>query len=133
MSVWGLIMAKARASFTMTDIFDKSERQKKSNKIFYICILIAFAQILKSCAENDYAEKFINKVEHQLDDKVFNINNETKAVVNVSEAGHHHGPKVKSAKSSEVDEISVDQIIDKRHEELTDILKSETVDDITIN
>ena len=107
MSVWGLIMAKARASFTMTDIFDKSERQKKSNKIFYICILIAFAQILKSCAENDYAEKFINKVEHQLDDKVFNVN-ETKAVVNVSESGHHHGPKVMAAKSSEEDDISVD-------------------------
>ena len=67
MSVWGLVMAKARASFTMTDIFDKFERQKKSNKIFYICILIVFAQLLKSCAENDYAERFVNDVEAKFD------------------------------------------------------------------
>ena len=43
MSVWGLVMAKARASFTLTDIIDVNERGKKKNKIFYICILIAIA------------------------------------------------------------------------------------------
>jgi len=63
MSVWSLLMAKARASFTMTDITNTNQRKKKYNQIFYICIMIAMAQFLKSCAENNYVENFVEKAE----------------------------------------------------------------------
>ena len=31
MTVWGLIMAKARASFKLSDMLDKTQRKKKAN------------------------------------------------------------------------------------------------------
>ena len=94
MAVWGLVMAKARASFSMSDIFDNDQRKRKSNQIFYICIMLAICQLLKSCAENDYAERFINNIESKLDQKVFHVNNsETNSTVSGS---HHRGPTVQS-------------------------------------
>ena len=114
MSVWGLVMAKARASFTMTDIFNKFERQKKSNRIFYICILIAFAQLLKSCAENDYAERFVNDVEAKLDNKVFHING-TNNTVNATEQGQHRLLE-EAVTAVPAKKASLDDIIEKRQE-----------------
>lgn len=111
MMVWGLIMAKAKASFTFTDIFDGQERQKKQNKIFYICVMIALAQLIKSCAENNYAETFINQIEHQLDTKVFNISteaNETTTKLNASNGQSHHGPLVQATKN---EDVNIDEII----------------------
>lgn len=67
MSVWGLVMAKARATFTMTDIIDKDKRKQSSNKIFYICLLIGASQLLKSCADNNYADKLVSNIENEID------------------------------------------------------------------
>jgi hypothetical protein len=46
--------------------------------------MIAMAQLLKSCAENNYIENFVEKAEQTIDHTIFN------------KTSHHHGPIVKS-------------------------------------
>lgn len=91
-------MAKARASFNISDMVDQTQRKKKYNQIFYICIMIGLAQMLKACAEYNYVENFVDKVENKVDHSLFN------------KTSHHHGPIVKSAHN----ETSLDDIIDER-------------------
>lgn len=43
MSIWGLVMAKARATFTMSDLKDPKEIKGKYTKILYIGVMIVFA------------------------------------------------------------------------------------------
>lgn len=43
MALWGLIFAKARASFKIADLFDKDQIKSKYSKIFYIVIMITVA------------------------------------------------------------------------------------------
>lgn len=114
MSVWSLLMAKARASFSMTDIVDSSQRKKKYNQIFYISIMIAIAQILKSCAENNYVENFVEKAEETIDHNIFN-----KTI-------HHHGPIVKSAHNT----ASIDEVLDERQKQASNIMAD--IDDLNI-
>lgn len=43
MALWGLVMAKAKASFNISDLLDKDQIKSKYSKIFYIVIMIAVA------------------------------------------------------------------------------------------
>jgi hypothetical protein len=43
MALWGLIMAKARASFKISDLLDKEQIKSKYSRIFYIVVMIAVA------------------------------------------------------------------------------------------
>lgn len=62
--------------------------------------MIGLAQVLKSCAENNYVENFIEKAEHKIDHSIFN------------KTSHHHGPVVKSAHNT----TSLDEVIDARQQ-----------------
>lgn len=135
MTVWGLVMAKARASFTLSDLFDSSQRKKKSNLVFYICIMIGIAQLLKSCAENKYAENFLNDIEDKLDSGLFNVSTLNASVLNDSlglPAGKHHKrPKVQSSNPEAA--VSLDEIIQEREKELEKVsqtFKKEAVNDL---
>jgi len=108
-------MAKARASFSMTDIIDSSQRKKKYNQIFYISIMIAMAQLLKSCAENNYVENFVEEAERTIDHTIFN------------KTSHHHGPIVKSAHNM----ASLDEVLDERQKEVSKTM--DNIDDLNIN
>ena len=63
MALWGLVMAKARSTFTLTDLVDSNEIKKKYSKIFYIVIMIGVAQLFKISAESKYMDRFVDKVE----------------------------------------------------------------------
>lgn len=72
-ALWGLVFAKARASFDMSDIVDRRKLKLKYNKIFYICIMIALGQILKSCADSSYADNLIDDLENKIDSQIFKV------------------------------------------------------------
>lgn len=74
--------------------------------------MIGVAQLLKSCAENEYAEKFLNEIENKLDKSVFNISTYS---LNISQeehlsSKHHHGPKVMASNPSDT-ELNLDVMI----------------------
>ena len=126
-------MAKAKATFSLADVIDTEKRQKKSNKIFYMVLMIGLAQILKSCAENDYADKFISSVEDKLDAKLFKISQSNLTdSTEQNRKGHHHGPKVQANKYQD-EKVSLDQIIDERNEEIDQILDEDSINDLTMH
>ena len=58
--LWGLVFAKARASFKMSDVVDRKQLKSKYNKIFYTCILVIVAQTFKSLADSHQADIIID-------------------------------------------------------------------------
>jgi hypothetical protein len=69
-AVWGLVMAKARSSFALSDLTESKVMKSKLSKMFYLGIMIAFAQILKLSAENNYINHFIDQVEIKVDGSI---------------------------------------------------------------
>lgn len=98
MSLWGLMAAKARAIFKLSDIFEIKEIKKKYKQIAYIGIFIFIAQLLKISADNSYIENIVDEAETKIDNVFDSLNslNETKTV-----GSHHHGPIVQSPNPEE--------------------------------
>lgn len=67
MALWGLVMAKARSTFTLTDLVDSNEIKKKYSKIFYIVIMVGVAQLFKISAESKYMDTFVDNIESKID------------------------------------------------------------------
>jgi hypothetical protein len=63
-------MAKARSSFALSDLTDSKIMKSKLSKMFYLGIMIAFAQILKLSAESNYISHFIDQAEIKIDGSV---------------------------------------------------------------
>jgi hypothetical protein len=63
-------MAKARATFQISDILDSQKIKSKYNQIFWLGILVCIAQFLKLSAEHKFldsmAENTESKIEHVL-------------------------------------------------------------------
>ena len=70
-TVWALVFAKARACFQLSDITNRKQLKKKYNMIFYTCLLVLFAQLLKSCADSSYADNLIDNIEDKIDSAIF--------------------------------------------------------------
>jgi hypothetical protein len=51
MGLWSLVLAKARATFQISDLVDKEHVKQKYSKIFYMGVMIAVAQLLKLSAD----------------------------------------------------------------------------------
>ena len=77
--------------------------------------MIAMAQLLKSCAENNYIENFVDKAEQTIDYTIFN------------QTSHHHGPIVKSTQNT----ASLEEVIDERQKHVSKIM--DNIDDLNIN
>lgn len=67
MAIWGLLMAKARATFQLADIFDSAKIRKKQAQLVYIAIMMGAAQILKLCSQTTFVNNLVDKAEHKIE------------------------------------------------------------------
>jgi hypothetical protein len=51
-------MAKARATFALSDLTDSKKIKSKFSQLIYLGIMVVFAQGLKVSAENNYINHF---------------------------------------------------------------------------
>ena len=69
-SLWSLVLAKARATFQISDLVHREHVKAKYNKIFYIGVMIVVAQLLKLCADQSFVTTLIDEVESKIDGKI---------------------------------------------------------------
>lgn len=93
-ALWGLIMAKAKTTFSLADLMDSNKIKSKVSKIFYLGVMVGVAQMLKISAENNYIEHYLGDIEISIENKM-----DTKIDV------PSHGPVVKSQRY-DLEEIS---------------------------
>lgn len=74
MSLWGLMAAKARALFKLSDMFHINKMKKKYSQILYICLFILIAQLLKLSADNSYIEDIVESAETKIDGAFESLN-----------------------------------------------------------
>ena len=67
MSIWGLVMAKARATFSLSDLINQKDLKSKYNKMFWMGILIIIAQLFKLSADNSYLQNLTNAAEAKIE------------------------------------------------------------------
>ena len=70
-SIWGLVMAKARATFELKDIIDHNHIKAKYNKMFYMTLMIIFAQMLKYSADHNLLESIADTSETKFEAYLF--------------------------------------------------------------
>ena len=109
--MWGLILAKARATFQISDLLNSSAIKSKHSKIVYLGLMIAVSQLLKYLADYNLVEMTANKIETRVDN-LLNVNSTLSA---------HHGPMVQSV------HVSVDEIVEKRQHHLQKLMDSGTI------
>ena len=68
--MWGLVMAKARHTFQLSDIIERKELKSKYYKICIMALMVAFAQFLKLSADHNLVKNAIEEIESELDDKI---------------------------------------------------------------
>lgn len=86
-ALWGLIMAKAKTTFSLADLTDSKQIKSKISKIFYLAVMAGIAQSLKISAERDYIDHFLGDIEIKIDSSL-----------NTKVDAPTHGPVVKSQK-----------------------------------
>lgn len=52
--LWGLILAKSRATFTMADLVKRDELMAKKKQVLTLTLMMAVAQLLKMLSENSF-------------------------------------------------------------------------------
>jgi hypothetical protein len=66
-ALWGLLVAKARATFALSDIVDPKMIKQKVSKLFYIAAMVVVAQVLKITAESNYIDNYVEGIESKVD------------------------------------------------------------------
>lgn len=82
-ALWGLLVAKARATFALSDLVEPEKIKQKVSKLVYLGLMVAVAQVLKMSAESNYIDKYVEVVETKVD-----------SMLNEQRPG---GPKVQSS------------------------------------
>ena len=83
--------------------------------------MIGIAQLLKSCAENNYIERFVDNIESKVDSNVFGLtSNKTNFTLDDLRSKHHNkhgGHRVRASRQKDdtAEDISLDELIDARH------------------
>ena len=67
MGLWGLIVAKARATFSLSDIVHPDHIKPKVSKVFYLGIMVGFFQLLKLSAESNVIDTYVDSFESRVD------------------------------------------------------------------
>ena len=66
-ALWGLLMAKARATFAISDLVDPKQIKQKVSKLFYLGLMVGVAQLLKMSAEGNFVDNYVEGVEAKFD------------------------------------------------------------------
>jgi hypothetical protein len=66
-ALWGLLVAKARATFELSDLVDPKLIKQKVSKLVYLGMMVAFAQVLKVSAESNYIDNYVEGIESKVD------------------------------------------------------------------
>ena len=114
-ALWGLVMAKAKASFALSDLTDSKLIKQKFSKLIYLGVMVFFAQILKLSAENNYVNHFITQVEIKID-----------SAVNLPSNSTSHGPVVSSS------HFDLQSISEFRQQQVSDSIFSGETNDFNI-
>ena len=66
-ALWGLVWAKARATFAISDLVDPKQIKAKVSKLFYLGLMVGVAQLFKMSAESQYIDNYVDGVEAKVD------------------------------------------------------------------
>ena len=66
-ALWGLVWAKARATFAISDLVDPKQIKAKVSKLFYLGLMVGVAQLFKMSAETKYIDNYVEGIEAKVD------------------------------------------------------------------
>lgn len=114
-ALWGLVMAKAKATFSLADLTDSKKIKSKISKVFYLGIMVAIAQAIKISADRNYVNHFLEDVEIHID-----------SAMNTKMDVPSHGPVVKSER------YDLKEMSEFRSSQVSSLIESGEINDFNI-
>jgi hypothetical protein len=111
--IWGLVLAKAKATFSLSDILDPSKIEKKYNKMLFMFLMMLLAQLFKFSSENSLVESVVKTSESKFESQFFSPTS--------------RGPMVQSA------HLNLDQMTKTKYEEIQKQIKNGQVHDFNLH